>query len=157
MLMVKQVMTTPVVSIAANALVEDALDLMLQNRISGLIVVDDDDQLVGVISEFDALTLITESPDASRLVEPVARFMTTQVEAIDEDQPIEIAAEIFRRKGVIRLPVLRDGKVVGVLSRSDLVSSIRERRCLLALNTSEFGAHTYGLVANQVGTRDKSD
>ena len=137
MITVKQVMSTPVASIAANALVEDALDLMLEKRVSGLVVVDDDDRLVGVITEFDTLMLLTQSPEEFRLVEPVARFMTTQVQAIDEDQSIEIAADIFLRQGMLRLPVLRDERVVGVLCRSDLVNSIRERRCLLALSAWE--------------------
>lgn len=129
----KDVMTAPVIAIAPNALIEEALDLMLEHSISGLPVVDDDMKLVGVISEFDALMLIHETPLEFQLIEPVSNFMQTNVECVTEDTPVLEAANTFRRRPVRRLPVLREGRVVGILSRRNLVRLVRETRCRLAL------------------------
>lgn len=136
-------MTNPVITIAPNALVEEALDLMLQHSISGLPVVEHG-RLVGLISEFDTLMLLFESPSGFRLIEPVASFMTVDVECVREDDPIFEAGNLFRRRSVRRLPVLRGDAVVGVISRRNLVKIVREERCKLALSQWEFDVGAAG-------------
>jgi len=128
MLKIKDMMTTPVVSVAPNSLIEDALDVMLKHRISGLPVIDDEGHLVGVISEFDILLLLCEDPEEYNPVAPVVHFMSQTVETIDEETPVTAAVEVFRRMLVRRLPVVKDGVVVGILSRRDLVGVIRDQR-----------------------------
>lgn len=138
MLRIKDVMAQPVISVAPNSLIEDALDLMLTNSISGLPVVDENKRLVGLISEFDILMLLDEDPDEFRLIEPVVNLMTAEVDTIDEEQPLQTAAKLFWEGSLRRLPVLREGELVGMVSRRDVVRVIRQERLRMALRRCEF-------------------
>lgn len=125
---VNEIMTTDVISVAPYTLIEAALATMLKYKISGLPVIDDDGRLVGVISEFDMLILLSESPEDYSPISLVADYMTTEVMAIKEDTPLDKVVEIFRSMSVRRLPVIRGEKLVGVLSRRDLVHVIHQMR-----------------------------
>jgi CBS domain-containing protein len=129
---VQDIMRTAVLSVPPNALIEHALDLMLENHVSGLPVVDQDQRLVGVISEYDALVLLTESGEEYWPIHPVESFMTTQVQSVDQDMPVDQLATQFRNKSVRRLPVLQDGKLVGIVSRRELIRAIRDQRLCAA-------------------------
>jgi CBS domain-containing protein len=131
MLTASDIMTAPVVSIAPNALIEHALEQMLQHDVSGLPVVEDGDRLVGVISEFDTLMLLDPRQDESSPVAPVAHFMSTDVLTIDADAPVSEVASVFLRHPVRRLPVLRDGRLVGIVSRGDMVAIVRDHRRIM--------------------------
>ncbi len=139
MISITEVMTTPVVTIPPNALVEDALEIMLRHSISGLPVVDEEGKLVGILSEFDTLMLLGDSSDQYSPITPIAHLMTTDVAFIEEHYTIAQVANIFKTHGVRRLPVVRDGKVVGVVSRRDLVRVIRDERKKVSLDLFDAG------------------
>jgi len=123
----REVMTTDVVSVAPSTLIEAALDVMLEHEISGLPVIEKG-RLIGIISEFDALRLLLETGEEPELILPVAHYMSTDVMSVPEHTPLETVAQIFRHIKLRRLPVVRDGKVVGIVSRRDLIRVVRERR-----------------------------
>ena len=125
---VNEVMTTDVISVAPYSLIEDALSIMLKNKISGLPVLDDNDRLAGVISEFDMLILLSERPEDYSPIALVADYMTTNVKVIKEDTSLDEVVDIFRKTSVRRLPVVRGDKLVGILSRRDLVRVIHKIR-----------------------------
>lgn len=127
MLTAREVMSSPVISVPPNALIEEALDRMVDCGVSGLPVVDEEQQLVGVLSEFDTLMLLGENEEHSR-VAPVAVYMTRDVETIDADAELDEIAMTFYRRGVRRLPVLEEGRVIGIVSRRDLMKMVRETR-----------------------------
>lgn len=129
---VRELMTSPVISVAPNALIEDALETMLRHSISGLPVIDEEERLVGIVSEFDTLLLLGESGKDFQPIAPVVHFMTAQVETASEDQTLDDVFRIFARKPVRRLPVVRDGRVVGVISRRDLMRAVRDQRAELS-------------------------
>ena len=131
---ITEIMTTPVVTIPPNALVEDALEIMLRHSISGLPVVDEEGKLVGILSEFDTLMLLGDSSDQYSPITPIAHLMTTEVAFIEEHYTVAQVANIFKPRGARRLPVVRDGKVVGVVSRRDLVRVIRDERKKVSLD-----------------------
>jgi tRNA nucleotidyltransferase (CCA-adding enzyme) len=122
------VMTTTVVSVAPNSLIEEALDLMLRHGISGLPVVETDGRLVGIISEFDALMLVGQSPEELWPVEPVAYHMTTDVKYVNHDATLAQVVNIFETTPVRRLPVVKDGRLMGIVSRRDLIRLLRQER-----------------------------
>ena len=132
MLTASEIMTSPVVSIAPNALIEHALEMMLQHGVSGLPVVERDNRLVGVISEFDTLMLLDPRQENYSPVAPVAHFMSTDVLSIDADAPVAEVAGMFLRQPVRRLPVLRDGRLVGIITRRDMIAIIRDHRVTMA-------------------------
>jgi CBS domain-containing protein len=120
------VMTKNVISISPTALVEQAIDVMLERQVSGLPVIDRDGQLVGVITEYDALRLMLENQ--RWCVAPVAHYMSTEIVSVPEDASLDTVAQIFRSTGVRRLPVVREGRMVGIISRRDLMRVIRQQR-----------------------------
>ncbi len=141
---VRDVMTRNVISIAAGEPVLNAVNTMLQNRISGLPVVDAQGSLVGMVTEGDFLRrgeigtqrrrpkwleflvgpgrLADEYVHASgRKVEEV---MTTDPVTVSEDDSLETVVELMERRRIKRLPVLRDGKMVGIVSRANLMHAL---------------------------------
>jgi CBS domain-containing protein len=122
------VMSTQVISVAPNSLIEDAIDVMIEHSISGLPVIDDHGQLVGMISEFDALQLLLEPPSVVGLVAPVVNFMSRDIVSVPLDTPLANIAHMMQSSGVRRLPVVDNGRVVGIISRRDLIRVVRELR-----------------------------
>jgi CBS domain-containing protein len=141
---VHDVMTRKVISIAAGQTVLEAVRTMLQNRISGLPVVDAQGSLVGMVTEGDFLRrgeigterrrpkwfefllgpgrLANEYVHASgRKVEDV---MTGDAVTVTEDDSLETVVEPMERRRIKRLPVLRNGKMVGVVSRANLMHAL---------------------------------
>jgi len=138
------VMTRNVISIAPDASVEDAAKLMLSRCVSGLFVVDGAGELAGVITEGDLLRRDELGTERERpwwlrmLVSParqamdftrahgrhVRDVMTADVISVAHDVPLEAVVEAMERGRVKRVPVTRDGRVVGVLSRSDLLRAL---------------------------------
>ena len=123
MLTAKQVMRSEVLSVAPTDSVDRAISLLVDNQFSGLLVLDKAGRLVGIISEFDLLGLICECEDEGRTV---AGYMSSDVCSVDEDTGWLTIADMFKSQHMRRLPVTRNGKVVGIITRRDLILAIRE-------------------------------
>jgi CBS domain-containing protein len=141
---VSDVMTRNVVSIRPDDTILGAARLMLQNRISGLPVVDAEGGLVGMVTEGDFLrrTEIDTNRRRPKWIEfvlgpgrlaeefthtsgrKVEEVMTQDPVTVGEDASLATAVELMERKRVKRLPVVRDGKIVGIISRANLVRAI---------------------------------
>src|ERR1700748_339728 len=139
-MIVSDVMTHNCITISPEARVEEAVNLMLSRNISGLFVVDKAGDLVGVVTEGDLLRrdeLGTERhrPWWLRLLASPARqaqgftqadgrhrrdVMTEDVLSIAQDAQLEDVVATMEKHRIKRLPVTADGRVVGVVSRSDL-------------------------------------
>ncbi|MHB8974726.1 MAG: CBS domain-containing protein [Pirellulaceae bacterium] len=122
---VRDIMTTHVVTVMVDDTIDKAIGLMVKHRISGLAVVDELGKLVGVISEFDLLELIC---DGQTEHDQVLHFMSPNPWGVSEDDTWVTVVDLFRTKRVRRLPVLRDGKLVGIVARHDLMHAIRDAR-----------------------------
>jgi len=134
-------MNPRVLTVRADAPIGTAPRLMLQNRISGLPVVDAQDRLVGIVTEGDFLRRSETETERRRprwleilagpgkLAEEYVRshgrkveaVMTREVVAANEATPLDELVRLMERHRVKRLPVLRDGKIVGIVSRADLL------------------------------------
>ncbi len=125
MLHAKNLMTVPVVTVDPDNNVDRAIQLMLDHQISGLPVVDREGRAVGMVSEFDLLELICEGQTGN---DNVYHYMTGGLVGVAEDDDWVAVANVFREKRVRRLPVLRDGKLVGIIARRDLMRAIRDAR-----------------------------
>jgi CBS domain-containing protein len=143
-MIVADVMTRSVISVAPDATVEEAVKQMLARRISGLFVVDQAGDLVGVITEGDLLRRDELGTERDRpwwlrlLVSParqaadftrahgrhVRDVMTPAVISVAHDAKLEEVVATMEQNRVKRLPVTRDGRVVGVISRSDLLRAL---------------------------------
>jgi CBS domain-containing protein len=137
------VMTTEVVTVSPETGVPDLARLMLDRRISGVPVVDSAGKLVGIVSEGDLMRraeLVTErrpwwaglagSPEekANAYVKAhgltVMEIMTRDVATIDEHEPLDRIAMLFEERGIKRAPVVRDGRLVGIVSRANLLQGL---------------------------------
>ncbi len=111
---VGDIMTRNVITARAETSVTDVVQLLERHRITGLPVVDDNDHLIGVVSESD---IIGKSGDV------VSEIMTNGSWTVTEDTLVGDAAEVMLRRRIRRLPVVREGnQLVGLLSRRDLIS-----------------------------------
>jgi CBS domain-containing protein len=141
---VKDVMTTNVICISAEEPVLKAARLMLQNRISGLPVIDKDGELIGIVTEGDFLRRSELGTQRQRpkwlefVVGPgrlaqeythsagrkVEEIMTADPCTISEDATLEAVVQAMERHHVKRLPVTRAGRVVGIISRANLMHAL---------------------------------
>ncbi len=140
----KDVMTGNVISILPDATVLQAARLMLQHHISGLPVIDKAGKLVGVLSEGDFLRRQETRTERRRsrwlefLMGPgraaeeythshgskVSEVMTDEVRTVGEDTPLEDVVELMERHRIKRVPVVRGSKVVGIITRSNLMHAM---------------------------------
>lgn len=115
---VRDIMATNVISVLADGDVEDAARLMAQHRISGLPVVDQNDKLVGLVTEYDLI-----SKKGAR----IADVMTAGVISITPDADVEQVAEVLASRRIRRVPVMDGSRMIGIVSRSDLIKQIAMR------------------------------
>ncbi len=103
----------------------NAVDFLAEHALSGAPVVDDLGGLIGVLSEKDCLKLIAEGVNAQTPQGTVSEFMTREVETLPPDMDIYYAAGMFLRKPYRRFPVVQDGKLVGEISRRDVLRAVQ--------------------------------
>lgn len=103
-----------------------AVDFLLEHQVTGAPVVDSNQRLVGIITETDLLKLVTEGIKGERPDEAtVAEYMTTDVITVPPTVDIYYIAGMFLANKFRRLPVVEDGKIVGAITRYDLLRVIR--------------------------------
>jgi CBS domain-containing protein len=121
----RDIMTTHVVFIDPDEPVEHAIDLMLRHGVSGLPVVNSCNQLLGVITEYDILDIIND-PQTERKM--VYHFMTRDPDTIEADTPVFELGRLFHGRSIRRYPVTDNGKLVGIISRRELIRVVRDVR-----------------------------
>ena len=141
---VKDVMTPKVISVGADETVVNAARLMLRHQISGLPVIDKEGELVGIVTEGDFLRrgelgtqrrrskwlefvlgpgkLAQEYVQASS--KKVEDVMTPDPRTIGEDESLETVVDMMERHRIKRIPVTRGGRVVGIISRANLMHAL---------------------------------
>ncbi|MDC6350345.1 CBS domain-containing protein [Zeaxanthinibacter sp. PT1] len=122
-ILVADYMTTKLVTFRPDQSILEVMELFAKHHISGGPVLDDNGFLVGIISEADCMKQISESRYFNQpiLDKNVERFMTENVETIEHDISIFDAAGVFHKNNRRRLPVMREGLLVGQISRKDIV------------------------------------
>ncbi len=138
---VRDVMVRDVATVSPSTAVREVARLMVERRISGLPVVDADGRLLGIVSEGDLLHRAEAGTErrrswwldivagAEELAQDYVRsharavgdVMTRRVHSVTEDADLADAADLMDRRKVKRVPVVKDGRLVGILSRADLV------------------------------------
>lgn len=141
----KDIMSTRVVTADEETPIETIAEFLIKFHISAVPVIDDANRVIGMVSEGDLmrrseigtekrqhswwLDLLVERPDLAReFVKShgtrAGDVMTRKIITVDEDTPIEEIAEILEKNQIKRVPVLRDGRLVGLVSRGNIIQQL---------------------------------
>ncbi|MGY6570039.1 MAG: CBS domain-containing protein [Salinarimonas sp.] len=182
MLTAKDVMTREVVTVKPETPVEDIAQLLYSQRISGVPVVDGSGKVTGMVSEGDLMShvgavgeepakrswwlrLISAAPDtAERFTRTHGRkasdVMSRKLVSVGEDTPLAEIARLLEKNRIKRVPVLADGKLVGLISRANLLRGLAvarpeksvsaDDRALGDAITKELRKHPWGLFTNVI-------
>jgi CBS domain-containing protein len=125
MLEAKDIMTKQVICIRKDTPIFEAIRLMADKNITGIPVVDDDQTLIGMLSEQDVLRLFhTYDDEKDRIVND---FMTQPAIHFEENEPLLDVCYCLRDNSIRRVPITLNGKVSGVISRSDILKRILQQ------------------------------
>jgi CBS domain-containing protein len=137
------VMVTDVVTVGPDACVQDVAEILLRHRISAVPVVTED-KVIGIVSEGDLLRradthterrrsrwldyFVSKEALAAEFVRSHSRkvtdVMTREVITAEPDTPLSEIASRLERNGIKRVPIVRDGKIVGIVSRANLLQAL---------------------------------
>lgn len=115
------IMKQDLVTIRPEGSIKEAIDLLIRKAISGLPVVDEQGHLVGVITEFAMLAMVYDHEVRNQ---PVSAHMTREVITVNADDPVSRIADLCIVHRVRRLPVMRDGKLIGLIARRDVLTAL---------------------------------
>jgi len=124
-------MNTGVITIGPDEDICEAMRMMVLNNITGLPVVDTRGALLGIITEKDVLVLLCnriEETDLDLSVGQVGEFMTRRVICFGPEDSLQNIAECLSTQAFRRVPILENGKLVGIISRRDVIRYLRDRR-----------------------------
>ena len=116
---IRDIMSKIVVSIRPDATMMNAVKLLTKHHLSGAPVVTTQGEVIGFISEPNLMDVLFDSAVRK---EPVSEFMSRSVHVVDSQDSISTAASMFAMYGIRRLPVVENGRFVGVLTRRDLLA-----------------------------------
>lgn len=140
----RDIMTTRVITVTADAPVADIARLLVDNRISAVPVVDADQRVLGIVSEGDLMRrpenqterhsswwlALWELPEARAAdyihshARTAGEVMTRDVVTVSEDAPLGEIAQLLEERRIKRVPVVRDGRLVGIVSRANLLHGL---------------------------------
>jgi len=146
-MLAKDIMTKEVITVRPDEKVEKAARILVENKISGIPVVDDNQHVVGIITEKDLMIKASELKvpfyltlfDSIIFLENPIRFnnnikkytasnvkeaMTAKVFAVEEDASVSEVVDTMQRHEINRVPVLRHGKLIGIITRNDVLKSL---------------------------------
>ena len=123
---VRNFMSGALVTFTPDTDVMDAIAILVRNRISGAPVIDDHGNLVGMLSEFDCMKVVLASAYHGEPGGPVSDLMAPGVKTVDADMSIVDLAEQFMASKLRRYPVLSDNRLVGQISRGDVLRALVE-------------------------------
>jgi len=146
MLKAKDIMTEEVITVKPETTIEELARLLMKRQISGAPVVDDKGKIVGIVTEndlisknsrlhiptilrlFDAYiplgTSKMESDIRKMAASTVEDICTKEIITVDEEASVEYIATIMTEKRIHILPVVREGKLVGIIGKKDLIKGI---------------------------------
>jgi predicted transcriptional regulator len=124
---IESYMATELVSFAPGDDIIAAMRTLLERHLSGAPVLDQDGNMVGVLSQKDCLEIVYNTAYHQDWGGQVEQYMSRKVEHIDADCSILEAAEKFLHSSFRRFPVLRDGRLVGQISRHDIMRALDDQ------------------------------
>ena len=127
-MLVSDFMTKDLITFRADQTIFQAIDILIKHRITGGPVVNENNELIGVLSEGDCLKEVVKGKydNMPMLSGTVGDHMTKNVSTIPPEMNVFEAAQLFLSKRIRRFPVVKDGKLVGQISQRDVMKAVRE-------------------------------
>jgi len=161
--LVREIMTSPAFSVQEDALLTEALSLMVKSKVTCLPVVDGDERVLGVISEADLLKMdlepdprahmrVSRQPSGSSPT-TVGQVMTAHPHTVREDTDVAELAQTFASTSWKSVPVVRGDVLLGVVSRSDVIRAMSRSDQDIATEIAQILSET-GLAAWHVDVAD---
>jgi CBS domain-containing protein len=125
-----ELMTRPVISARENASARDIALQLITGLYSGMPVTNNEGEMVGIVTELDILKAVRDGKELSGTT--AKEIMTTDVAKATTEATGEEMIKIMEEFHIIRLPVVKEGKLVGIVARCDILRSLIE---------PEFAAH----------------
>jgi len=131
LLCARDIMTNSPVTIHPEARIFEAIKLLLKNEVTGMPVIDDEERLVGIISEYDCLRVLGSAEFFNMKQfrdEKVTAYMTEDVQTIPPDLGIYSIAQHLLNNSIQRLPVVENGVFLGMVTRGHVLRGIERMR-----------------------------
>jgi len=116
---IADVMTKSVISVDSTITINEAAKMMEDAKVGAIIVMEDNSP-VGIITDRDFSVKVVAH--AYQITAPVKQIMSSPLFLIDSDEPVRIAADLMHDREIRKLPVIEDGKVVGIITATDIVN-----------------------------------
>lgn len=173
--LIGELMSTPAVTVGPGTLIREAIGLMGQHRLTAMPVIGPGSELIGIISEADVigdLVFPDQRAHAARVapspgpgVHRVDEVMTRHVITVPVNADLATAAELMMTSAVKSLPVVKGYRVVGMISRSDIVHALARRDALierevddlLRVSGTDWTVHVTAGIATIDGPRDDAE
>lgn len=123
---IADIMATRLITFTPQTNIHEAIRVLLDHRISGAPVVDATGALVGVLSKKDALKIVLSAQYHGDRGGPVSEFMSAPVQTLAPDLDLVSAAQHFINSAFRRFPVVQDGRLVGQVSRCDVLQALSQ-------------------------------
>ncbi len=131
---VSEIMQRDVAFLVSKASIFDAVEMMIQRNTGGLPVVNEDNRVCGIFTERDFLELMADTID----YDSVRNYMSTKVKTVPFDATIEDAAKIMVSKGFRRLPIAKDGILIGIVTASNIMNFLGSGKAFEKIITGNF-------------------
>ncbi|MEM5853610.1 MAG: CBS domain-containing protein [Candidatus Aenigmatarchaeota archaeon] len=118
-MLIKDVMNRNVVIVKPGISLREASRMMCERHIGSLVVVEDED-IKGIITQTDILKAVAQEKDLDTTT--VGEIMNKKVFTIDYEKTIQDAVDLMMEKRIKRLPVTKEGKLVGIITASDIIT-----------------------------------
>jgi len=123
-------MTTKLITFKPDQSISEVMETLIKNKISGGPVVNDDNELLGIISEGDCIKQISDSRYYNMPIDndTVEKYMVKNVETIDKNLNVFDAAKQFLESKRRRFPIVENGKLIGQISQKDILIAALEQK-----------------------------
>lgn len=127
-MIVEEIMRTQVLSLKKDDTIESALKILTENRIRHIPIVDDENNVIGIISDRDirdaSPSILNKSNGYEALLNPVEKIMTKNVITVHPLDFVEEISAIFYEREIACLPVTKEGKLVGIITEKDMLHTL---------------------------------
>ena len=118
-MMLKDVMNRNVIVASPSSTLKEAATIMYKKHIGSLVIVENE-SIVGIITTSDIIKAVANGVDLENT--KVEDVMSRNVTTIEDDKTVEVAFNLMMEKNIKRVPVTKDGKLVGLITASDIIT-----------------------------------